>query len=69
MEVYAGPTGPTRLVGSSVTDALGGWSVSLPPITTPTTFQAQSVSNPETNASTSNLVTVAVSTHTTIKSR
>lgn len=66
VQVYAGPTGPSTLAGSSVTNVLGRWSVSLPPISTPTTFQAQSMGNPETDPSTSNRVTVSVPTQTTI---
>lgn len=67
VRVYAGASTPTQLVGSSLTDDLGGWSVTLPPISRPTTFQARSVSNPETNSSVSNLVTMPVSTRTSIE--
>jgi hypothetical protein len=66
VQLYAGASAPTALVGSSVTNGVGSWSVSLPPITTRTIVQAVIVSDEENTGSTSNATTVLVSTKTTI---
>ena len=66
VQLYAGASAPTALVGSSVTNDAGRGSGSRPPLTTRTSIQGVIVSDQENTGSASNTGTVKVSTKTTM---